>query len=111
VVTRELSGKLGSADPELVEFLAARPADSIRVVLAQLQRVLNAAEARNQPPTAALAREILDGVPAPSAPRPRRPAGPRSSGIVAPSASGARSREKMVYEWPDIGERTIEEWR
>jgi chromosomal replication initiator protein len=111
VVARELSGKLGAPDPELVEFLAARPADSIRVVLAQLQRVLNAAEARTESPTAALAREILDGVVAPAAPPPRRPAAPRSSGIVAPSASGARSREKMVWEWPDIGERTIEEWR
>jgi hypothetical protein len=30
---------------------------------------------------------------------------------VAPSAAGARSREKMVWEWPDVGERALEEWR
>jgi hypothetical protein len=54
---------------------------------------------------------VLDGV-APAAAQPvRRPPAGRSSGIVAPSAGGARSREKMVWEWPDIGERTIEEWR
>jgi chromosomal replication initiator protein DnaA len=111
VVTRELSAAQGSAEAELVAFLAARPADSIRVVLAQLQRVLNAAEARGEPPTAALAREVLDGVPAPAAAPPRRPPPQRSSGIVAPSVSGARSREKMVWEWPDVGERAIEEWR
>jgi chromosomal replication initiator protein len=108
VVARELAAKAGSADQELIESLASRPADSVRVVLAQLQRVLNAAEARNEPPTAALAREILDGV-VPAAPR--RAAPTRASGIVAPSAGGARSREKMVWEWPDIGERTLEEWR
>jgi chromosomal replication initiator protein DnaA len=109
VVARELAARLGAADPELIQFLAGRPADSVRVVLAQLQRVVNAAEARHEPPTVALAREVLDGVAPPAAPPPRAPT--RSSGIVAPSASGARSREKMVWEWPDIVERTIEEWR
>jgi chromosomal replication initiator protein len=111
VVTRELAAKHGSADPELVAFLAGRPSESVRVVLAQLQRVLEAAGARHEPPTVGLAREVLDGV-APAAAQPaRRPPAGRSSGIVAPSAGGARSREKMVWEWPDIGERTIEEWR
>ena len=110
VVARELAARAGSVDQELIELLASRPADSVRVVLAQLQRVLNAAETRHAPPTAALAREVLDGV-APAAPAARRPAAARSSGIVAPSAGGARSREKMVWEWPDIGERTLEEWR
>ena len=111
VVSRELCARFGAADPELVAFLAARPADSVRVVLAQLQRVLNAAEARHDPPSVTLAREVLDGSPvAPVAPA-RRGAAGRSSGIVAPSASGARSREKMIWEWPEVGERTIEEWR
>lgn len=110
VVSRELSARVGTVDAELAELLAARPADSLRVVLAQLQRVLNAADARHEPPTAALAREVLDGVP-PAAPPARRPPAQRSSGIVAPSVSAARSREKMIWEWPEIAERTIEEWR
>ncbi|HEX6104514.1 MAG TPA: DnaA/Hda family protein [Gemmatimonadales bacterium] len=109
VVVRELTARLGAADPELTGFLASRPADSVRLVLAQVQRVLNAAEARHEPPGVALAREVLDGVPA-AAP-PRRSLAARSSGIVAPSVTGARSREKMVWEWPEIGDRTIEEWR
>ena len=111
VVTRELTARVGDADAGLVECLASRPADSVGIVLALLQRVLNAAEARNEPPTPALAREILDGVTPPAAPAPKRPAAQRSSGIVAPSVSGARSREKMVWEWPEIGERTLEDWR
>ena len=65
---------------------------------------------RQIPPTAALAREILEGlVPAEAAPPKRAPV--RSSGIVAPSASGARSREKMIWEWPEVGDRLVEDWR
>jgi hypothetical protein len=110
VVARELA-KTGAADSELLEHLAARPADSIRLVLSQLQRVLNAAEARSVPPSVSLAREVLDGLAAPTAPVPRRPAAPRSSGIVAPTAGGARSREKMVWEWPELADRLLEDWR
>jgi hypothetical protein len=39
------------------------------------------------------------------------PPAPRASGIVAPGAGAARSREKTVWEWPHVGERVIEEWR
>jgi chromosomal replication initiator protein len=124
VARRELASKGAEPDAALVDFFAARPSESVRVLLAQVNRVLNAAEARQIPPTIALAREVLDGVaPAPApepAPEPaaapapaspRRPATHRVSGIVAPTAGGARSREKMVWEWPDLGDRVIEEWR
>jgi hypothetical protein len=30
---------------------------------------------------------------------------------VAPGAGATRSREKIVWEWPQAGERVIEEWR
>jgi hypothetical protein len=91
--------------------------DSIRLLVAQLQRVLNAAEARNVPPSVGLAREVLDGVPpgppaeAPATGPARRPSGQRSSGIVAPTAGGARSREKMVWDWPELADRLLEDWR
>jgi chromosomal replication initiation ATPase DnaA len=117
VVARELEAKTGSADAALVDHLAARAVDSIRMLTSQLQRVLNAAEARSVPPSLALAREVLDGVPPgppaeePAAGQARRPAGQRSSGIVAPTAGGARSREKMVWEWPEIADRMLEDWR
>jgi chromosomal replication initiator protein len=117
VAARELALKTGAADQALVDHLAARPVDSIRLLVAQLQRVLNAAEARNVPPSVALAREVLDGVPpgppaeAPATGPVRRPVGQRSSGIVAPTAGGARSREKMVWDWPELADRLLEDWR
>jgi chromosomal replication initiator protein len=106
VLERLLQTKSDSPDPELVGYLGSRPADSIRAMHGLLQRVLNAAETQGVAPTAVLAREVLEG-PAPKTPR--RSAG-RSSGVVAP-ASGARSREKIVWDWPDVGDRIVEEWR
>jgi len=111
VLGREIEAKLGSPDGELAKYLASRPADSVRAALALLQRVVDAAGAQGVPPSVSLARETLDGPPA-APPAPARDSGAkRSSGIVAPSAAGARSREKMVWEWPDVGERALEEWR
>jgi chromosomal replication initiator protein len=106
VFERLLQTKLGAADPELVGYLSSRPSDSIRALQGLLQRVLNAAETKGIPPTAALAREVLEGL---AATQSRRVA-TRSSGVVAPAA-GARSREKMVWDWPDVGDRILEEWR
>ncbi|HEU4682377.1 MAG TPA: DnaA/Hda family protein [Gemmatimonadales bacterium] len=107
VLERLLRTKLGTPDAELVDYLGSRPADSVRAVHGLLQRVLNAAEAQGAPPTAALARAVLEA----PAPKPaRRPVATRSSGVVAP-ASGARSREKIVWDWPDVGDRIVEEWR
>jgi chromosomal replication initiator protein len=106
VIERLMVAKLGSLDPELAEYLASRPADSIRAVSGLLQRVLNAAETKGLAPGAALAREVLEG----AAPKTSRRQGTRSSGIVAP-VIGARSREKVVWDWPDVGDRIVEEWR
>ena len=107
VIERLMLAKLGTLDSELAEYLGSRPADSIRAVSGLLQRVLNAAETKGLTPSAALAREVLEG----SAPKaPRRPSATRSSGVVAPIV-GARSREKVVWDWPDVGDRIVEEWR
>ncbi len=48
VIERLMVAKLGSLDPELAEYLASRPADSIRAVSGLLQRVLNAAETKGR---------------------------------------------------------------
>jgi chromosomal replication initiator protein DnaA len=107
VVERLLQAKVGNADAELVSYLGSRPADSIRAVQGLLQRVLNAAEAKDILPSAALAREVLEGAPVKP---PRRSVAIRASGVVAP-VIGARSREKLVWDWPDVGDRIVEEWR
>ncbi|HET6836814.1 MAG TPA: DnaA/Hda family protein [Gemmatimonadales bacterium] len=107
VVERLLQAKVGTVDPDLAGYLGSRTVESVRAVHGLLQRVLNAAESQGNPPSASLAREVLEGSP----PKPvRRPASSRSSGIVAP-AGGVRSREKMVWDWPDAGDRIVEEWR
>jgi chromosomal replication initiator protein DnaA len=107
VIERSLKAKVGTLDPELAGYLSSRPADSIRAVHGLLQRVLNAAEAQGVSASAALAREVLEG----TLPKPaRRTVSTRSSGVVAP-AGAARSREKIVWEWPDVGDRIVEEWR
>jgi len=109
VLARELETKLGAADPELAAYLASRPCDTIRATQALLERVLQAASARGVPPSAALAREVLEE-PAPPPPAPKHAAS-RSSGVLAAGPGATRSREKMVWEWPGVGDRVIEEWR
>ncbi|MEO8226079.1 MAG: DnaA/Hda family protein, partial [Gemmatimonadota bacterium] len=108
-IERLLAAKLDGVDPELAAYVASRPAESMRSTLGLLQRVLNAAEVQHIHPTVALARQVLEGT-AVRAPR-RAPPATRTSGIVAPLSGGVRSREKMVWEWPDIAARIIEEWR
>ena len=72
-----------------------------------VQRVLAAAEAEAGAPHAGLARQVLEGSPAGPA---RRTSGMRTSGLLSPTGS-LRSREKMVWDWPDIADRLIEELR
>jgi hypothetical protein len=73
-----------------------------------VQRLVGAATAQEVPITAGLAREVLEG----QAPRDaRRSGGLRTSGLVVSSLGGIKSREKMVWDWADIGDRLIEELR
>ena len=107
-IERLLAARLDGVDPELAAYIAARPADSMRSALGLVQRVLNAADVQQVHPTASLAREVLEGV----VPRPVRRSSPaRVSGVLAPSSGGMRSREKMVWVWPDAAARILEEWR
>ena len=100
----------GSLDPELAAYLASRPAESVRAVHGAA-----AAGARTRPRRTGHGHRRARARGARGARRaraPRRSRAPnRSSGIVAPTAGGARSREKTVWEWPEIGDRLLEEWR
>lgn len=107
LVERVLRDKLGDADPELMAYLAGRPAESARAVQGLVQRVVNAAETRQSNLSVSLAREVLEGAPAK---QPRRPV-TRTSGVIAPTGGGIRSREKTVWDWPDLADRIVEDWR
>ncbi|MFN8646199.1 MAG: DnaA/Hda family protein [Gemmatimonadales bacterium] len=107
IITRLLRERLGEAEPELSAYLADRPVDTVRGLQELVQRVLEAAEAERARPSAGLARQVLEGSPAAPA---RRTTGNRTSGLLSPTGS-LRSREKMVWDWPDIADRLIEDQR
>ena len=103
---RQLKSQRVTTEAALVDYLVDRPVESVRNLGALVQRVVEAAAAQDGPVTAGLAREVLEGAPAP-----RRPTGARTSGIVVLSAGGVRSREKMVWDWPAAADRVIEDLR
>jgi chromosomal replication initiation ATPase DnaA len=94
-----------ATDTALLDYLADRPADSVRSLTGFVQRVVEAAAAEDAPVTAGLARDVLEGSAM------RRTVGARTSGLVVSSAGGVRSREKMVWDWPAAGDRVIEDLR
>ena len=108
VVQRSLGAQEVPDDPALIDYLADRPADSVRSLIGVLQRVVGAAAAQDVPVTAGLAREVLEGG---TAAERRRTVGFRTSGIVVSSAGGVRSREKIVWDWAVPTDRLIEELR
>ena len=103
---RLLKSQRVTPEDALVDYLVDRPVESVRNLGALVQRVVEAAAAQDAPVSAGLAREVLEGAPAP---RPTK--GLRTSGIVVSSAGGVRSREKMVWDWPTAADRVIEELR
>jgi chromosomal replication initiator protein DnaA len=108
VLERMLAQQHVSPDAALVDYLADRPADSVRALVGVVQRVVGAAAAQDVPLNAGLAREVLEG----QAPREtRRSSGFRTSGLVVSSLGGIKSREKMVWDWSDVTDRVIEELR
>lgn len=108
VLERLLREATGANDGELAAYLAGRNVDSIRTLQGVVQRVINAAETRHEAPTTALARELLEGTP----PTPQRKSGShRVSGVIALPSGTVRSREKMIWEWPEAGDRIIEDLR
>ncbi len=107
VLERALGQQGATPEPALLDYLADRPVDSVRSLTGVLQRVVTAAAAQDVPLTAGLAREVLEGHPREA----RRSGGPRTSGIVVSSLGGIKSREKMVWDWPDVADLVIEEFR
>ena len=111
VLERLLTQQRVAIEPALLDYLTDRPIDSVRSLTGVVQRVVEAAAAQDEPVTAGLARDVLEGAPAPATPGARRTAGFRTSGIVVSSAGGVRSREKMVWDWPAAADRVIEDLR
>jgi chromosomal replication initiator protein len=111
VAKRMLAGSPAAQDAALADYLAGRPAESIREVLGTVQRVLSTAVAQQVAPSPALAREVLEvmelGVPRAV----RRTAAGRGSGILSPGLGMVKSKEKSVDQWPNVTDRLIGELR
>jgi len=108
VLERLLTQQGANPEAALIDYLADRPTDSVRSLVGLLQRVLGAAAAQDGPLSAGLAREVLEGQ---SARDTRRSSGFRTSGLVVSSLGGIKSREKVVWDWADVTDRMIEEFR
>jgi chromosomal replication initiator protein len=108
VLERLFAQQQSVPDVALLDYLADRPVDSVRSLVGLLQRVTSAAAAQDQPLSAGLAREVLEGQPVEPA---RGSVGLRTSGLIVSSLGGIRSREKMAWDWPDPVDRMIEDLR
>lgn len=108
VARRELEQRLGATDDAVVAYLAEQPDPSLHTLIEVVQRLAQELEASGDGLGLPLARRVVEGDAA-AVPRPARRS--RSSGIVLSSLAGVRSPEKVVWRWPHVGDRVIEDWR
>ena len=91
------------SSPELLVFLADRPASSVRELIGTVHRLSAHAEALGTPLTLDLARlELEPGGGAPMAP---------PTTVRQAADAFFLDDEKIVWEWPDVGGRLVEELR
>ena len=105
LVARFLAALGRPAPPDLLDVLSDAPVRSVRELIGTVNRLASAADARGTVIDAALARAELG-------------LGATATTTVAPAAAAAAAddrtfldRERVVWEWPDIGGRLIEELR
>ncbi|HET7458996.1 MAG TPA: DnaA/Hda family protein [Gemmatimonadaceae bacterium] len=105
--------------PDLLGYLAERPVSSVREVNGVVNRLVAAADVAGVELTLSLAkRELGDagaGAAAPAAPPTaemlRAPAGAESGDATPALDAFFLDGEKVVWDWPDVAGRAIEEWR
>ena len=117
---RRLAGVGEAHDPALVEYLGSLPTTGAAEIEATVDRLAQLAHAAGVPLNAEVARRELEGTGA-EPPGPSSNGVPRSttpSGRVAVSGRNGHAydaifldREKVVWEWPDVSGRAIEELR
>jgi chromosomal replication initiation ATPase DnaA len=107
VARRELEQRLGAVDDAVVAYLAEQPDPSLHTLIEVVQRLAQELEASGEGLGLPLARRVVEGDAA-VVPRPVRRS--RSSGVVLSSLAGVRSPEKVVWRWPHVGDRVIEDW-
>lgn len=108
VARRELNERLGTSDDAVVAYLAEQPDSSLHTLVEVIQRLAQELEASGDGLGLPLVRRVVEGDAAAVA-RPARRS--RSSGIVLSPLAGVRSPEKVVWRWPHVGDRLIEDTR
>jgi len=90
-------------DRSLVDYLAARAVANVAEITATVQRLAQAAEVVGVPLTASFARKELEG----------RLAAPAlaHNGNGHPADPLFLDEEKVIWDWPDVSGRAIEEFR
>ena len=90
----------------MFQYLAARPADSARAVQGLVNRALSAIGPEDSALTVVAARTAIEG---------RAPRLSQQQAISSPIPSGIDpvlgSREKVIWDWPEIGDRLVEDLR
>ena len=98
-------GQLGApTEPELLSYLAERQVASVREVAGIVNRLVAAAELADVPITLDLAKQELEGAGSAPAAAPQAAAGAKVDTFFLDD-------EKVVWDWPDVGGRVIEELR
>jgi chromosomal replication initiator protein DnaA len=105
-VRRLLDAQGVQADDDVVEYLAARPADSARAVQGLVNRAFSAMDPADQRITVAAARTAIEG-------RTARVSQQQAISALIPSGIDPTlgSREKLLWDWPEIGDRLVEDLR
>ena len=105
LVARFLAALGRPSTPELLDVVCDLPVQSVRELIGVVNRLAAAADARGGALDAALARAELGF-------------GASSSATMAPAAAAAAAgdrtfldRERVIWDWPDVGARLIEELR
>jgi chromosomal replication initiation ATPase DnaA len=100
---RFLAATERAPQPELIAYLAERPAASVRELIGTVNRLVAAADMAGVPVTVAVARAELEPEHATSA----RPATPAA--VRAAADTYFLDDEKVVWHWPDVATRLVEE--
>ena len=91
-----------TADAELLRYLGERPAESARAIVSTATRLREAADLAGVPLTVGFAMETLEPQ--------------RRTSMAVPRPSGGidaflLNEEKVIWDWPDVAGRVIEELR
>ncbi|HEY2856208.1 MAG TPA: DnaA/Hda family protein [Gemmatimonadaceae bacterium] len=100
---RYLAATEHSTGPELLSYLAERPAASVREIIGTVNRLIAAADVAGAPLTLAVARAELE----PELSAVARPAAPVA--VRAAADTFFLDDEKVVWEWSDPSARMMEE--